>query len=515
MYHIDSKKDKPDINYLVNRLKGSLEKGIPLYDIRKYHETLKREKEEAADTIYNKYGIQNPNSYKQVSEYLEGIDDFSVYEACHDKDGKCVTDQNVLYNLVLMGFEFAEDMLEYRAIKKTEESIKSLVGGLHKDGLLHPEIALSKTNRINYLNPALMNIEKDLLWSVIAPRDESKVLYSVDIKNQEPSILINMLNIEQFKDALKSEKGLYESLFSKVFEVKVVMYLWVGNRPEQEIIENAKLAVADNIPNYLYESVIPMVEETYYKDNQISDIQPINMKVCMNDNVDKIVDGLPKVVNGSLENGLSVFIPVEWEKIPSNKLKKKGIVKVEGTLPNIEIRCDKVSRKEFKTAWNAMTYGASVLGVKHICKHIDGKHLYGYFSKIKPLEQYRLKCHRMGKNNIQETETYFGTKLVANESGSKLKRSLMDLPIQGTGTDILALLIKHLDNEIEDRRLQGKVDIYFTRHDEIILEIDKKYAEEQGKERIECLLRELLEHKVDDWVPFKVEVSEIEHRMIE
>ena len=85
----------------------------------------------------------------------------------------------------------------------------------------------------------------------------------------------------------------------------------------------------------------------------------------------------------------------------------------------------------------------------------------------------------------------------------------MDLPIQGTGADILSLLVKHFDSEIESRGLIGKMSIAYTRHDEIIVEVDGDWQEEVGEQRVEEVIRDILEHQINDWEPFKIEVGQV------
>lgn len=85
----------------------------------------------------------------------------------------------------------------------------------------------------------------------------------------------------------------------------------------------------------------------------------------------------------------------------------------------------------------------------------------------------------------------------------------MDIPIQGTGSDILALLVYHFDEEMFDRGLENKIMLYFTRKDELVIEVDKAYVDEVGKEKVFSILADVFEHRIDDWAPFKVKISEV------
>ncbi len=148
-------------------------------------------------------------------------------------------------------------------------------------GVVRPEINVGKTNRINYRKPALMNIPKDLLWHIIVPRKNGNVLYSVDIKNQEPMIIAYMLNIKILKDILKQEDDLYVGLFKKYY-----------NREPQ-----------------------------------------------------------------------------------------------------------RAERSEFKTCWNALTYGAGKKSIVEQCKIIDPDIVYQGFKSIPEFKEYNKKCSNMAKLN--------------------------------------------------------------------------------------------------------------------
>ncbi len=83
----------------------------------------------------------------------------------------------------------------------------------------------------------------------------------------------------------------------------------------------------------------------------------------------------------------------------------------------------------------------------------------------------------------------------------------MNLPVQGTGADILALLIKHFDGETKSRGLSGIMEFYFSRHDEVIIEVDRGFYETEGLDKVTSILRDIFEHSVDDWEPFTVEIK--------
>ena len=448
MYKIDSSVDKPDIEYLEDRIKRSMDAGIAVNNLDKLYKIVSESKEKALRVIQEEYGIENPNSSQQIINYyvgevnkdvsrlvretgIEGISRVDVMYVVYNllkvgkvevgvedlegyvgidggnslivglineilsneilrvmyKGGKWVTNKVVMSELALLGYESAIDIMTYRKNKVYLEAINGVKEMIGRDGLVHPIVSLGKTNRINYRSPALMNIPKELVWNMISARGEGNVLISIDIKNQEPWILINMLDIKELKEVLKGGGSLY-------------------------------------------------------------------------DNVYKLIYG---------------------------------------------VECNKQERDELKLAWNALTYGGSKKCIVDICKHIDGEVIYKYFNKIPEYKSYKSRFIALGRAKVQKAETYFKTVLNADELGSKLGRVLMDIGIQGTGSDILALLVKHFDDVVKD----GSMDIYYTRHDELIIEVERWYIDKVGIEVVYNRLMDIFEHKVDDWEPFKVKIKEL------
>lgn len=450
MYYIDSTKDKPNIDKLFDRVNRLMADGIRTKNLDSLLEELRLEKVKLAKEIRDLYGIDNPNSHNQILTYFDreinkeilslidlkytglSVTDIKRFMCmCYDnkyrsiddlilrlgdksdsfmqikdilgklldtsiaqyiyKEGKWTTNKNVMAQLSLLGRADAVNLMQYRKLKNHTETIEKLIETSDNKGYIHPDVSLSKTNRIQYSSPALLNIPKEILWNVIRPKKEGNILISVDIKNQEPSIMINMLGIEELQCLLANSDTLYESVYYDIF---------------------------NSYP-------------------------------------------------------------------------------------------DTVERKELKVAWLSLTYGASLKSIEESCTHIDGERVYKYFNSFKPYKQYKKKCNTLAKQNVQTTYTYFNTKLYANEIGSRLKRVLMDLPIQGTGSDILALLVEHFDREVYSRGLTDLIKIYYTRHDELIIEVDKCFYTSVGEEEVIELLRGIFEHQVDNWTPFKVEIETV------
>jgi len=392
MFYIDSVLMEPDIEYMKSRIQENLDRGIAVYDVSDLYKEILKSQEAAALNLRSVYGIANPNSSQQLQNFILNNLDSRIEQVCIVND-KVTTKKEALQELAREGYQFAIDLLTYRKVKKYAEALKSILD-YTEDGVVRPIMSLGKTNRVNYKEPALMNIPKKLLWNVIAPRKPGNILISVDIKNQEPWILINMLGIEELKEKLSasSKEGLYDIVFKELYG------------------------------------------------REASDLE----------------------------------------------------------------------RSQFKTCWNALTYGATKASILARGKIFDAEKLYNYFNSFDEFKEYRNKCYAMAKRKMQRVETYFGTELYANQLGAALQRVLMDLPIQGTGSDILALLIQHADEELVDRELDDVIEFYFSRHDEIIFEVDGEYANRVGLDTVYAELRDIMEHQVDDWEPFKVEIKKVE-----
>lgn len=506
MYKISTKTDKPDIRYMTKRVREIMREGIKIGDVDKIYNYFLRTKNEMATDLCMKYGITNANSNQQIVEYLKSLKSVEVYDACCNDEGKWSSNKDNLSILAYMGYDIAKDLLLYRKAKKYSESIKSVMDYVDSEGRVHPTISLSKTNRINYKDPALMNIPKTCLWHVIVPRKKGNILFSADIKNQEPSIMINLLNIEELKKDLMDSRGLYESMFTKPFAVKTRVNIYVTKDNEPRIVPAKEMADAENIPPVYYTPIKPPVSTVYIHNEKVTLIEVCNTITKLG-----VMPLLPAEVSVETVSGKVYKAKVNWDKLDESKLKATGIVELSGTLQDVDIRCEGVERSQFKQAWNAMTYGSSKFGIEKMCKNIDGKLIYDYFSKIPEFAKYKNMCGELAKKGIQQINTVFGTTLYANEPNRKaLQRVLMDLPIQGTGADILSLLIKHADDETRARGIEDKLRIYFPRHDEIIFEADGEWAKDIGQDAVINEIKDIMEHQINDWIPFKVEVKPVE-----
>lgn len=163
----------------------------------------------------------------------------------------------------------------------------------------------------------------------------------------------------------------------------------------------------------------------------------------------------------------------------------------------------KEHRKEVKKVWNALSYGGTK-NIKNLCTLINPQPIVDFFKGIKEYRNYTSKSFYYAHKNATYRKTYFNTKVyTTGNEVYKLARSNMDIPIQGTGSDILSFLIEHLLEVTKEKQLQDKLEFYFSRHDELILEVSPEL------ENVEELLTDIFTHQVDDWIPFSVKVTKI------
>lgn len=382
----------PNYELAKETVKDCMKRGIKV-DVQRTRELIQDRSEdlqEYLDEIQGIHGLDNPNSNPQVQKaFLRELDPDDLKYCKNSKSkGKLSFNSQVLAKLSELGYDLASLLIRYRKLKSSISTLSSLIELKDKEDLIHPEVSMSATNRFSYSKPALMSIPKEVLWDVIIPRDTDKyALYSVDISQQEPWILVHWLEIEELREMIKNHKDFYKALYHAAFGIE----------------------------------------------------------------------------------------------------------------------CTDAQRAEVKTAWNAMSYGANEPTVCSYCTTFDGHVLYKYFNSIKEYKEYKNDAFRKSKQGVYKTESYFGTVMYAEEQGGKLQRLLMNQPIQGTGSDILAFLIEEFKRQTESNSVDEVMKIYYTRHDELIIEVDKSFADDN----IIKTLTDIFTHTIDDWEPFRVEVKRV------
>jgi DNA polymerase I-like protein with 3'-5' exonuclease and polymerase domains len=161
-------------------------------------------------------------------------------------------------------------------------------------------------------------------------------------------------------------------------------------------------------------------------------------------------------------------------------------------------------RSELKTVWNALTYGGSFNSFRNKMQ-IDAKKVHNYFKSLKGMKEHKENCRKIATSGKNKTVTYFGTEVTSDKVGKQLERSLMDLAIQGTGADILALLIEHFYDWKDENDIDSLIELYYTRHDELIFEVSNSLSDED----VCNILSTLFTHKVDNWKAFDIKIKKV------
>jgi len=160
-------------------------------------------------------------------------------------------------------------------------------------------------------------------------------------------------------------------------------------------------------------------------------------------------------------------------------------------------------RNKFKTAWLAVSYGASI---PTIAKQIGMDFAKVFFDKVNnklaEITKLKEKIKADIRNKDYRAISYFGTVRVLPYMGGYTERALLNNPVQMTGSNILNFAIEDvvkfsLDNGIAE----GIMRVYWTIHDELILVI------KNGFEYLGEQIAELISYEIDDWTPLKVNVK--------
>ena len=514
MYHIKSEEVQLKWNDLLGVAKQLSARGFKVSeDASDMLSWLQSKVYDSVATIKEKYGIDNPNSPKQVVAYLRVLASRAVtgegniiVSACCDESGKWTSNAAAMEDLAEHGIKFAQDILDYRDYKKRVDCIKSLIDTSDENGMVHPVASVGSTGRIIFSNPALFSIHKDILWNVLKPIRKGDALFSIDIKNQEPHVLFNMTNSTELLGALTCDEGLYEFMFKKAFRPTVTIVANVADVTEPVRITRSS-ENKYNIPAADWFDHKASSEGFLVNGVRITSTEGIAYAVPKGGSIEPPKEVFVKLADGSIEG-----LQVKWEN-PEALTNIKENTRVTGVLKGVEQIIPPIERKEFKTSYLAIQYGGSIAAIRKACHVLDANTVFSYITGVEGIKNYRQMARKFARTKPRRVKTVFGTELElpreAYANSGSLERTIMNYPIQGTGADILKLLIKHFEEEIKARKLGMDFQIYMPRHDELIVEVSKEFMAVMGKEKAVDILEDILEHQIDDWAPFKMEIKQV------
>lgn len=214
-----NKHDVVPREYLLSILKQSMKDGIAVSIPYEDLHTAEKRRQDAADILLNEFGVANPNSSVQLTEYALRSNDPDMHECCFDtRKKKYSFAANNVAKLLERDNRFGVVLNRYKDAVSLIKTIKQIEDSVDMTGHIHPAVSLQATNRISYTNPALMNIDKRLLWKIVQPRNSGWELWSVDVKNQEPWIFGHLIDDEILKKCIEEAYVRKESFYKVVFE---------------------------------------------------------------------------------------------------------------------------------------------------------------------------------------------------------------------------------------------------------------------------------------------------------
>lgn len=406
MLQLYTETSRPNYALLHAELNESMKRGVLIEPPEELVDKITNDKSFMLHKMRSQHHIDNPNSPDQIVKVLKELsfEYPKIKEACYNPvRNKWTTNANSLKQLQSENIDMLNDLMLYRSVTSITKALKTLSDNSDADGLIHPTVLSQVTNRIGYKDPGLMSIPKSILWQVVKPRTKGWHVIKVDIKNQEPWIFINQLNIEKLKLILEisGETGLYNMLYTDIY----------GSEPT------------------------------------------------------------------------------------------------------------KVQYGEMKKGWNSLTYGSSKKGLMESVFTLgqtleqctdNGLALYKYFNSFPEIKEYRKKMSAQAYGGVRKIKSLFGTEMQLETCPSSLaERRLMDYWIQGTAADLLTFLVENLKRWITQYHLEEHVRLYYTRHDEIDVEVSPEFIQHYTLAGTYDKLSYVFRHTINDWKPCQLEIEQV------
>ncbi|GHU92648.1 hypothetical protein FACS1894208_00170 [Clostridia bacterium] len=409
-----------------------------------------RDVTEAADTLRAqlvKIGLKNPNSPAQVERFLRSYNSLEIAAVLYDvRKAKWNLSVDALGELAdkFTGLPDLTLLFEYKRAEVVAQSFRSLERLLTAGSVVHPKVKLTRTNRIMFVEPHIEGMPK--CRRPFRPLDNDCVLLSVDVKTQEPGIILGWFGSNTLRKVVDAEPDIYTGVARAAFVPRVSV--GGGGNPLTSVPRGGTWTWGTG-------------DTLLYVENAREPEQ--------------------KKVAGVFESGKRRQMPVLWVA------GKGGALVGEINPTSLTYNLTKEQRDEVKKVWNRTAYGGGVGTAGAACTEIDGETLAKYIRSEVVIPK--------------NAATYFGTPLV---TGLNAHRNVVcNHSVQGTGADLMALLIERFYSEPRP----DKMDIYFTRYDELVLQVPLAFIAECGGEGVGDYLRDIFEHTVDGFRPFRVDVE--------
>lgn len=409
-----------------------------------------------------KYGLKNPDRPKEVEWFLRSFNSLEIAALMYDlKKGGWDLTVDTFCEVAgrFTGIPEIQTLYEYKQAMGTARSFKTLERHLKGGDIVHPKAKVTTTNRIMFVEPFLSGLPKRC--KPFVPINDDSILVSVDVKAQEPNIIVNWFGSPNLREVAATETDIYTGVAKAALLPRVSLIEGTGKSITP--VHKGVSWIWGTGDSLLY---LENVHQSFLLDN-------------------------PRTVTGVFESGKRRHLPVKWGE--RTKGEAVGVLDVTEDISDLTFTLTNEAREEVKDVWNLLAYGGSLASAKALCSEIDGSVLVDH-----------IKTELRLSRKIDEDEahqTYFGTSLVSDKKVGY--RSVRNRIIQGTGADLMALLIERFYSE---KRPEG-VDIYLTRYDELVIEIPMSFFDINGGKGVIDFLTDIFEHQVDDFTPFKVSVN--------
>ena len=168
-------------------------------------------------------------------------------------------------------------------------------------------------------------------------------------------------------------------------------------------------------------------------------------------------------------------------------------------------------RKQVKKAVLGTIYGMGDKSLKENVVGVDGVAIKKVIKNFEEIKEYIQECKEQLREKDNIVKTYFDTEIEIPKDQLNLAR-ILNYMVQGTASDILALMVCGVQEQLEERGLSEDIEIYYVRYDEILFNISKDYVDKHSEEEIKDTLRSIIYTEIDDWVAFGYDIEFIKER---
>lgn len=168
---------------------------------------------------------------------------------------------------------------------------------------------------------------------------------------------------------------------------------------------------------------------------------------------------------------------------------------------------------ELKELWAILCDGGTKSALDRVSKKnsytINTDKVNDYFKKNSEIKNWKRVCHKKADNHDHIIITPFGTKIFANYKHSiDLRKQIMSLSVQGTGSDVFVRSIYHYIEDAKNRGLSNDISLYFCVYNDVVLNISKTLLKKQDIKQIESRLIKMFScNLLPGWISSRINVT--------